>query len=85
MSDAFSIRLPREQKEFLDRLAKSTDRSRNNIISGAIAKVMENHQFVLDKIAAGDADFAAGRTVSMDEVERRTQAVIDRAKAAKSA
>ena len=83
MSETFSIRLPEDQKAFLDNLSKSTDRSRNNIISGAVAKLMENHQFVLDKIAAGDADYKAGRVVSMDEVEERTQAVIDRARAAR--
>ena len=84
MSEAFSIRLPEEQKEFLDQLSKSTDRSRNNIISGAVAKLMENHQFVLDKIAAGDADYAAGRVVSMEDVEKRSQTAIDRAVASKS-
>jgi predicted transcriptional regulator len=84
MTDTFSIRLPQEQKAFLDNLSKSTDRSRNNIISGAVAKLMENHKFVLDKIAAGDADYAAGRVVSMEDVETRSQAAIDRIVAAKS-
>ena len=84
MTDTFSIRLPQEQKAFLDNLSKSTDRSRNNIISGAVAKLMENHQFVLDKIASGDADYAAGRVVSMEDVEKRSQAAVDRAVAAKS-
>ena len=84
MSDTFSVRLPQEQKAFLDGLSKSTDRSRNNIISGAVAKLMENHQFVLDKIASGDADYVAGRVVSMDDVEKRSQAAIDHAVAAKA-
>ena len=84
MTDTFSIRLPQEQKTFLDSLSKSSDRSRNNIISGAVAKLMENHQFVLDKIAAGDADYAAGRIVSMEDVEKRSHAAIERAMAAKS-
>lgn len=84
MTDTFSIRLPQEQKAFLDNLSKSTDRSRNNIISGAVAKLMENHQFVLDKITSGDADYAAGRVVSMEDVEKRSQAAVDRAVAAKS-
>lgn len=79
MSEAFSIRLPEDQKTFLDNLAKATDRSRNNIISGAIAKMMENHNFVLARIKEGEADVAAGRVHDMGEVERRTQAVIDRA------
>ena len=45
---------------------------------------MENHQFVLDKITSGDADYAAGRVVSMEDVEKRSQAAVDRAVAAKS-
>ena len=84
MTDTFSIRLPQEQKTFLDDLSRSSDRSRNNIISGAVAKLMENHQFVLDKIAAGDADYAAGRVVSMEDVEKRSHAAIERAMATKS-
>ena len=43
----------------------------------AACKLMENHQFVLDKLAAGDSDYAAGRVVSMYDVERRSQAVLD--------
>ena len=46
-------------------------------IGGEAVTQLEKYQFVLDKIAAGDADYAAGRVVSMDEVEKRTQAVID--------
>ena len=46
-------------------------------------RLPESQQALLRKIAAGDADFTAGRVVSMDEVEKRTQAVIDRALAKK--
>lgn len=79
MSEAFSIRLPEEQKLFLERLAEATDRSRNSLISNAIGRMMDNYQFVLEKVEQGDADFAAGRIVSMEEVEQRTQSIIDRA------
>jgi predicted transcriptional regulator len=79
VSEAFSIRLPDEQKAFLEKLAEATDRSRNSIISTAVGRMMESYQFVLEKVEQGDADFAAGRVVSMEDVERRTQSIIDRA------
>ncbi len=75
----FSIRLPNDQKEFLDSLAGATDLSRNHLISAAISKMMENYEFVLAKVEEGDADYEAGRVVSMEEAERRAQAVIDQA------
>jgi predicted transcriptional regulator len=75
----FSIRLPNEQKVFLDNLAATTDRSRNQLVATAISKMMENYKFVTDMIERSDADLAAGRVVSMDEAERRAQIVIDKA------
>jgi predicted transcriptional regulator len=83
-STQFSVRLPDEQKEFLDSLASAKDRSRNHLISAAVSKMMENYKFVLMKIDEGDADYEAGRVISMEEAERRTQAVIDQAKQRKS-
>ncbi len=79
MSDTFSIRLPEEQTQFLDKMAKATDRSRNKIISGAIARMMENYAYIERLVDEADADIAAGRVVSNEEAMRRTQAVIDRA------
>ncbi len=79
MADAFSIRLPDEQKVFLEKLAEATDRSRNSLISAAVGRMMDSYQFVLEKVEQGDADYAAGRVVSMDEVEKRTQSIIDHA------
>ena len=79
MSDTFSVRLPAEQTQFLDKMAKETDRSRNKIISGAIARMMDNYAYVEKLVEEADADIAAGRVVSNEEAMRRTQAVIDRA------
>jgi predicted transcriptional regulator len=79
MSDAFSIRLPDDQKVFLEKLADATNRSRNSLISAAVGRMMDSYNFVLEKVERGDADFAAGRIVSMSDVEKRTQSVIDRA------
>ena len=79
MADAFSIRLPEEQKIILEKLAEATDRSRNSLISAAVGRMMDSYQFVLKKVEQGDDDYAAGRVVSMDEVEKRTQSIIDHA------
>lgn len=78
MSDTFSVRLPAEQTAFLDKVAKETDRSRNKIISGAVARMMDNYAYVEKLIEEADRDFDEGRVVSHEEVIRRTQAVIDR-------
>lgn len=78
-TDTFSVRLPQKQARFLDKLAKATDRSRNNVISSAVARMMENHEYVARLVAEGDADFEAGRIVEHDDVIKRTQAVIDSA------
>jgi predicted transcriptional regulator len=78
MGDTFSIRLSSEQTQFLDKMAKATDRSRNKIISGAVARMMENYEYVTRLVEEADADIAAGRVVSNEEAMRRTQAVIDR-------
>lgn len=81
MCDTFSIQIPGEQTQFLDKIAKETDRSRHRIISGAVARMMENYEYVSRLIIEADADanIAAGRVVSNEEAMRRTQAVIDRA------
>lgn len=79
MPETFSVRLPKEQIEFLDNMAKTTDRSRNHLVSNAIARMKENYDFILRRIEEGDADFAAGRVVSHEEVMKRTQAIIDKA------
>ncbi len=80
MSDTFSVRIPKSQRVFLDKMAKATDRTRNHIISSAVGKMIENYSFVMAKIEAGEADLKAGRVIGMAEVERRTQAIIDKAK-----
>jgi predicted transcriptional regulator len=77
----FSIRLPDDQKDFLDSLAAATQTTRNEVISTVVGKMKENYDFVMAKIAAGEADIKAGRTVTMAEAKQRTQAVIDRSKA----
>ena len=73
MSDTFSVRLPEEQTRFLDKLARETDRSRNKLISDAVGRMQENYEFVMQRLAEGDKDFAEGRILSHEEVVRRTE------------
>ncbi|NJM28897.1 MAG: hypothetical protein HC855_01035 [Rhizobiales bacterium] len=80
MSDTFSVRIPKAQRVFLDKMAKATDRTRNHIISSAVGKMMENYEHVLAMVEEGEADLRAGRVYDMAEVERSSQAIIDRAK-----
>jgi predicted transcriptional regulator len=80
MSDTFSVRLPVEQTRFLDKMAKATDRSRNKIISGAVAKMMENYEHVARLVEEGDRDFAEGRVYTHQEVMHSAQEIIDRHK-----
>ncbi len=79
MSDTFSVRIPKSQRAFLDKMAKATDRTRNHIISSAVGQMIDNYTFVMAKIEEGEADLKAGRLVSMADAERRSQAVIDKA------
>lgn len=80
MSDTFSVRLPKAQRHFLDRMAKATDRTRNDIITSAIGKMMDNYHFVMARVEQGEADLAAGRVHGMAEAEKRAKAIIARAK-----
>ena len=41
--------------------------------------MMESYRVVLEKVEAGDADYTAGHVASLEDVEVRTQAIIDRA------
>jgi predicted transcriptional regulator len=76
MSDTFSVRLPEEQAKFLDKLAQETDRSRNKIISDAVGRMQQNYEFVMQRLAEGDEDFAQGRILSHEEVVRRTESTL---------
>lgn len=78
MANTISIRLPPEQTRFLDKIAKATDRSRNKIISGAVARMMENYEYVERLVEEADLDIAAGRLISHEEAMRRADAVIER-------
>jgi predicted transcriptional regulator len=84
MSETFSVRLPKAQTRFLDKMAKATDRSRNKVISSAVARMMDNYAYIERLVDEADADIAAGRVVDNDVVMQQAQAIIDRAKKAKT-
>ena len=70
MSDTFSVRLPAEQTRFLDKMAKDTDRSRNKIISGAVARMMENYEYVTRLVSRASGNMS--RAARLARVDRTT-------------
>ncbi len=70
----FTVRIDPDKEEALDRLAKSADRSRNYLVSEAIAQYLDIHAWQIEqtKLALQEAD--AGDFATDEEV----QAVKDR-------
>jgi predicted transcriptional regulator len=66
-TSALTIRLPREAKEQLDRLAKDSALSPSRLATDAILAFLEEQERAREKIRAGLADADAGRVVSHEE------------------
>ncbi len=64
--------------ERLDSLGRDLDRSRAWLVALAIERLVAEESALIDAIRAGEADFAAGRTLSQTDVEQRFG--IDRSK-----
>jgi predicted transcriptional regulator len=78
MTAARTVELPEQQIDFLDRLAKATDQSRDGVVSSVVARMMDNYNHVLSKIEQGEADVRAGRVHSMEEVEESSRRIIEK-------
>lgn len=63
-----TVRLPREVKTRLDRLASATDRSKSWLASDAIARYVETEEWQIAEIEQGVRDADAGDFASADEV-----------------
>ncbi len=71
MSEAtttMTVRLPAEVKERLDRLAKTTARSRSWLAAHAIASYVDIQEWQIAEIEKGIRDADAGDFASADEV-----------------
>ena len=65
-----TIRLPVTVKRRLDRLARSTARSRSFLVADAIADYLRSQEWQVQRIREGLADVQAGRVIPHEEVER---------------
>lgn len=65
-----TIRLPVTVKRRLDRLARSTARSRSFLAADAIAGYLRSQEWQLQRICEGLSDLKAGRVIPHQEVEK---------------
>ena len=65
----FSVRLPTVTKERLERLAQTTRRSRNFVLSEAVDRYLEIQARQIAHIEEGLADLDAGREHGHEEIE----------------
>lgn len=63
-----SVRLDREKREALDRLAKSMDRDCTYLINEAVDAYLQIHAWQLEEIRTGFKEADAGRFASDEEV-----------------
>ena len=69
MSSILSIRLEPTVKDKLDKLAKSSKRSKSFLAAEAIAAYVEAESWQLSEIESGLKELNAGRRVDHDEVK----------------
>ena len=65
---AFTVRLPDETAERLDRLAEKQDRSRSYMAAKAIEDFVAREEWQLAEIEAGLAEAESGQFASSDDV-----------------
>jgi len=64
----FSIRLEREKRDQLDRLAERMDRPRSYLVGQAIDAYLAYHAWKLERVAEGAAAADRGELVEQDDV-----------------
>jgi predicted transcriptional regulator len=83
-STTMTIRVSREVKEKLERLAHNTRRSRSYLAAEAVSAYVERELEIIDGLQRGLADVKAGRVVSHQEAMAELYAVIDAAQGRKA-
>lgn len=79
-----TIRVPKDLRDKLERLAHGTRRSRSYLAAEAVAAYVDRELSIIDGIQQGLADVEAGRTISHDDAMDKVDAVIAEAKARKA-
>jgi len=72
-----TIRVSKDMKDRLGRLALDTRRSRSFLAGEAVAAYVEREQAIIDGIKRGQADVSAGRLVPHDEAMAELSAAIE--------
>jgi predicted transcriptional regulator len=72
----FSVRLPEETKALLEKLSKNTNRSKNYLAREAITNFVNSEAEIVEGIKQGMADIRTGKTVTHDEVKKKSRIII---------
>jgi predicted transcriptional regulator len=73
---AVSLRLPEDLSARLDKLAKRTGRTKTFYMIEAITNFVNRETEIVEGIIEGMADIRAGKTVSHDEVKKKSRRII---------
>lgn len=79
-STTMTIRLSRDLKDKLDRIATDTRRSKSFLASEAISAYVDRELEIIEGIKRGLADAKAGRVISHDQVVSEARQIISKAK-----
>ena len=79
MSDTISIRIDSETKAQLGALALATRRSKSYLAAAAVTAYVARERSIIEGIARGKVDMAAGRTVPHEEAMAEIDALIEKA------
>lgn len=83
-STTMTIRVPRDVKEKLDRIATDTKRSKSFLAGEAVAAYVDRELEIIEGIKRGIADAAAGRVISHAQAVAEMREVIEDAKRRKA-
>jgi RHH-type transcriptional regulator, rel operon repressor / antitoxin RelB len=74
MQEVMTIRVEREVKERLERLAKATARSRSFLAAEAIRQYLDLHAWQVEQILEGIEEAEAGKLVAHEDVVTKWEA-----------
>ena len=78
-SETVTVRLDRETKSQLERLARHTRRTKSFLAGEAISDYVERELAIVEAIERGLADVEAGRVTPHDDAMRRLRTTIEQA------
>lgn len=76
ISTTITIRVSRDMKEKLERLARDTRRSKSHLAAEAVSAYVEREFEIIDDVERARRDVAAGRVVDHDDAMAEIEAAI---------